>query len=161
VRKYNSYRKAKYYIFRLLSLKDRSSEEIKGKLLSKGYNKEIVDQLISEFIKKGYINDEKFAYNFSKSRIFGKKYGRKLVEFELAKKGISKDVREKVIEDLYKNISEEELARDLAEKKMKSYKDLPDEVKKRRLVGFLSRRGFSWEIIRKVFLEVFEEVDNS
>jgi SOS response regulatory protein OraA/RecX len=42
----------------------------------------------------------------------------------------------------------------LAQKKWLSLKNLPPKVGQQKLVGFLSRRGFSWQTVKKVVDEI-------
>lgn len=70
---------------------------------------------------------------------------------ELRFKGIDRDLIER---SLAEKVDEEALAKKSFLKKISSLKGLPPEVQKEKLVGFLSRRGFSWEVIRKTLDEI-------
>jgi regulatory protein len=68
----------------------------------------------------------------------------------LAEKGIDTGLRERVIDEVYgsQNLADAILA--MARKKWEGMKDLPTTTRKRRLAGFLQRRGYSWEIINEI-----------
>ncbi|MCE2415893.1 RecX family transcriptional regulator, partial [Candidatus Poribacteria bacterium] len=50
---------------------------------------------------------------------------------------------------------ETKVALQIAQKRVKQYKRLPIHVAKRRLHGFLARRGFGAEIVRQVLDQIF------
>ena len=66
---------------------------------------------------------------------------------ELLNKGINKEILESALETLYEDNSEAELAIQCARKKLNSLKGIKEEKKKRRLIQYLKRKGFSADII--------------
>ena len=75
--------------------------------------------------------------------------GKRGLSLELRQKGINP----KIIAQALAKISEKQLlasAQKIITPKLKLYKNLPKIKLKQKLIGFLSRRGFSWEIIKSV-----------
>ncbi len=80
--------------------------------------------------------------------------GRYRLEQELIQKGIDKELIEKTLSN-YREEEEIELAKELTQRKLtRSYQNLDKITTKRRLYGFLQRRGFSYDIIQEVMKEL-------
>ncbi len=143
--------KAKMTAMSFLSYKDRSKREVIRKLKEKGYTKEVTKQTLKFLISYGYINDLEFAKKFVKQRVGVKGYGKFKVVRELRDKGISDEIIEKVTENIVE--TEEEMALTLAMKKARSL-DLTEYKDKQKLFAYLQRRGYSFEIIKRVLEKV-------
>lgn len=141
--------KSRTYVLRLLTIRQRSKKEIFDKLKSKNYNEETIIAILDELEKSGLIDDRKFSLSFVRSRVDTKPSGRNLLRMQLISKGIDKDLINEVIEEIFSDRKEEDLAYDLATKRWKQYSKL-DKIKgTRRLYSFLVRRGFNYEIAGK------------
>jgi SOS response regulatory protein OraA/RecX len=68
--------------------------------------------------------------------------GQKALKFELVKKGINYEI----IEEVLQNIDDEELAYKAAKKQIPKYKQLEWEDLRKKMLMFLARRGFSYDI---------------
>jgi regulatory protein len=101
----------------------------------------------------GYIDDRKFACQWASSRARLQGYGRHRIEQELRQKGVEREVIREALDEVVPPEDERENARRVAEKKLQAMKNLEPEARKRRLVGFLERKGFPhlviWEIVKK------------
>ncbi len=148
--------KAKMTAMSYLSYKDRSKKEVIRKLKEKGYTKEVTKQTLKFLISYGYINDLEFSKKFVKQRVMSKGYGKFKVVRELREKGISDEIIEMVTENIGE--SEEEKALLLAQKKARSL-DLNEYKDKQKLFAYLHRRGYSFEIIKRVLEKLNNEND--
>ena len=72
-----------------------------------------------------------------------------LLRRELREKGVEAAIIEKVLSERG-GVDEEGLVRELARKKMASMRGLSEEKAKKRLFGFLARRGFRFDMIEGV-----------
>lgn len=144
-----------------VGFRPRSVKEVKQKLKQKGYEPEQIDHAVSSLEKQSYLNDLEFGKQWAEQRVTLHKKGRKWVEMELAGKGLNKDTIAKAVSEIDES-SEFESAKGLAMKKWKLMKDDP-EGKKRKLYGFLLRRGYSSSLVSMVMREVtgseFEDAD--
>ncbi|AHM56818.1 regulatory protein RecX [Peptoclostridium acidaminophilum DSM 3953] len=140
---------------RQLSYRMKSEKELKDSLGRKGYSAELVEDVMSELKKRGYVDDQGFARMYAQSLLSSKKDGSRAVKMKLSQKGISREVTQSVVEELTSDEKEYEAALELAMKKLRgSYKnDEPDAIF-RKLGGFLSRKGYSYEIVMKVLRKV-------
>ena len=90
------------------------------------------------------------------SRIRTRPMGRYRLYQELIQKGIDRDLIEKTLNN-YREEEEVKPAKELAQRKLKkSYQNLDEVTTKRRLYGFLQRRGFSYDTIQEVLKETKE-----
>lgn len=155
------YRKLRDYALRLLSIRLRSIKEIKGKLLwysiKKGIGRNLVDQVIGELISQNLLNDREFARLWVQGRRKTKPKGSHFIKRELQEKGIAEDLIEQVLKEEEKvGLNEYQLASELIQKKSYLFASQPFLQKKAKITNFLLRRGFPWEVIKKVvdsFLE--------
>ena len=75
--------------------------------------------------------------------------GTRLLAQELFLKGISKEIMDLVLVE-GDFTDEVEVAKEALERKLRSWKLLDPQTLKRRVYGFLGRRGFSFDVIAKV-----------
>ena len=150
-------KRAKDTALKYLSFKMRSKKQVIDKLEDNGYPSIIIDKVIALLEKYKYIDDESFAKAFIKDKSSIKGYGLYKIKYELKMLGIDEYIYEKYIID--KDILDEEKeAKRLLSKKAKNL-DLEniDYKQKQKLYAYLARRGFSYEIINKVFAKLLEE----
>ena len=150
--------KAKSDALRLLSFKPRSVEELRGRLRLKKYGSEVIENVIESLKRQGILNDEKFAKLFANSRVYTRPAGRRQLEFDLKRKGLSKELVATTLGDL-KDVDEKKMARDLVFTRFQKMSDVPEKKRKARLFGFLRRRGFQNDTIFAVMRELFRDTD--
>ncbi len=141
---------------RLLTRRNLSCGELKARLTRDGFTSEEIEPVISWLEGIGYLDDTKTAMawvdyrnRFRPTGIFGLKH-------ELEQKGIAEEIIETVINSSNKDY---ELALELASKRLKTLERLPRKSQYRRIGGLLGRRGFSWDVIRKVLNDLFGTLD--
>ena len=137
---------------RFLSIRPRSRKEILiylGKKIRQ--NQLIIDKVLSELENLGLVDDYDFACWWVEQRITFRPKGKKALIFELRQKGIDPEIIEKVINQ---KVDEVALAKIVAEKKLRILKNLSPTELRSKLEGFLARRGFRWETIKKVLDQV-------
>lgn len=143
-------------VYRLLSRRGRSEREVRDYFKTLSFKRKIKDKeeiseiviesLIEKLKLRDLINDKRFASDWVESR--GKKRGTQILKGELIQKGIDREIIEEVISYQSSAVSQEEIAEQALEKKMKSFSSL-DEIKfKRKATEFLMRRGFSYDLAK-------------
>lgn len=133
---------------RILTVRARSTAELKSALLVRGYPPPIVDEVLADFAERGYIDDAEFARRWIAVRTDMAPRGTRLLKRELREKGIAPELIEESVDE--SGLSDEDTALALAARRLDRMAGLPIETKRRRLVGFLERRGFGWDTIRTV-----------
>ncbi len=147
--------KVKSDALRLLAFRPRSVEELREKLEDKGHSAEDVAGVLEEFSKKGLLNDEKFGKLLVQSRLSQNPASKRTIALELKKKGLSPKAQAAAMETL-SDYDEKTAAREIARRKVDGMTELPRDKKKRRLYGFLKRRGFSDEVVFSVMGELIQ-----
>ena len=135
--------------FRLLAVRARSTLELRQKLGRKGFPLEKIDEVILYLQAQGYQSDEEFARLYAREKWTSSGWGPARVRLALAQKGIDTGLRERIIEEVYSGQDLDTAVLQMARKKWDSMSGLPTATRKRRLSGFLQRRGYGWEIIHR------------
>ena len=104
----------------------------------------LFDEIVGKLKEYKYIDDESFARSFVSSRLRNKPRGKSVLISELISKGVSKDIAEMVCNE---DIPDElEVLRNTFEKK---YRDKKFDINDSKMVGFLQRKGFNWDLIQQ------------
>lgn len=149
-------KKAKAYGFLLLKYRPRSIAEFTEKLNKRGFGEGITNELVLDFKKRGLLDDIKFAKAWISDRMNLKPMGRSKLKQELKEKGVSEFDIEDVIGNENSEIDELETARKLACKRIMLLKGMDRITAKRRLFGYLQRRGFTYEVVLKAVREALK-----
>ena len=140
-------KRAKNSAYRYLTIRPRSRTEVERRLRDRGFAPEIIVPVVSHLVRLGYIDDERFARDWAASRVRTRGYGRRRVERELRDRGVDAETVRRTAQELFHDVSEKDIARKEAEKKLRAMTRLPPDIQRRRLAGFLERRGFPADII--------------
>jgi len=149
-------KRAQETAYRLLSYKPRSRKELIERLGQKGFLQDVIEEVIRRLEAEGYIDDEAYGQGIAKSLIQRRLLGKEALRSELSKRGLEREITEKIIEDSYAGREEGDLAFQALERKWRTLREKPIEVAKRRASDYLRRKGFSFGVIRKVLMEKFE-----
>jgi len=141
------------YGLRLLSYRARAEREVRQRFQLRGAPPELVDAAIERLRGAGFVDDEAFARQWVDSRRRASPRGDRLLQHELAAKGVSQDIVETTLGDG----DAASLARAAAVKKARSLATEPEPVFTRRLTDFLLRRGFAYDLAREVVAELVSE----
>ncbi|MCH7761055.1 RecX family transcriptional regulator [candidate division TA06 bacterium] len=146
-------RKAKEYGLNLLSFRGRSIGEMRQRLEERGFEEEIVDSVVKELKEMEFLDDLKFAREWVRSRMEGSPKGSYGLRLELQEKKVSDVIIHAVLEEYSEKYDEREVARTLAMKRMRVLANKERGVIQGRLADFLTRRGFSYNVIKDVVHE--------
>jgi regulatory protein len=113
---------------------------------NKGYSSEAVKATIERLQQASYLDDEEFARSWLRDRERFRPRSRQALRYELRQKGIADEVIDAALADL----KEDELAWVAVEKKLHQWRNLDEEEFKKKVLGFLGRRGFNYELAREV-----------
>ncbi|MGZ7073789.1 MAG: regulatory protein RecX [Candidatus Angelobacter sp.] len=108
----------------------------------------LVEMVILRLKEQKYLNDTNYAAAYSGFRRDNEKFGKRRVITDLKVKGVHADVIEKVVDETYAAVNEEELAR--AYLKRKRLKKPANEKETARIFRGLMRAGFSVGVAIKV-----------
>ena len=149
--------KALSLAYRYLSFRPRTVMEVEKYLQKKALKYlftagEIAAAL--ELLKdQGYLNDLEFIKSFVNSRNLLKPKSKRVLKMELKGLGVSQMNIDTYFSE--NSTDEGELAQKALRKKMKSLSLIPDEKKRFiKAVSFLQRRGFSYDVAKKAYLQL-------
>ena len=150
---------AKWYnqTLMLISKRPRSQKEIKDYLQRKEIGEKTLDLVIEKLQAKKFIDDSEFASWFVEQRLAFRPKGKRMLRLELGQKGIAPDIIDGVLEDKVSRESEYEQALVLARNKLPQTAVFDLELKKK-IYGFLGRRGFAWETIEAVWRDLKAQI---
>jgi len=140
------------YALNLLSARPYSTQALHRKLIQKEYSAADADDAIRRLVDNGLLNDAKFAEQYARSKIVSSGVSKRRLSQDLYRKGIKGDVATAAIANV---IADEEIdtaaiVEKVARKKLAQLGDLEPLVLRRRLFGFLARRGYDVDEIKRV-----------
>ena len=152
LRGYVKIKDPKEYALYLLKFKDRSERGVEEKMKQKGFFDSEIKEVIVFLLKKKLIDEKKLADNIIRDGLEFKLWGK----YRIQKKLLQEMIKNNIVEQSLAEISYEDelksilLARDKWQKrnKLKSFED------KQKLMGFLSRRGYGFELISEVCSQI-------
>jgi len=129
-----------------LSMREHSIKELTDKLSRKDYQQDSIDIVIKECLGHNYLNDQRFAEIYWRSRA-RKGFGPNKISMELKQKGISASLIESSSHQGELNF--DEVIKRIYLKKFKGLgiTDFKDKAKRQ---NYLYQRGFDAELIRVV-----------
>ena len=140
------------YAVRSLGRRMRTVAELKRLMRQRVPKGEIGELLINMVILRlkdqKYLNDASYAAAYSSFRRDNEKYGKRRVITDLKVKGVHQDVIEKIVDEAYATVNEEELAR--AYLKRKRLKKPASDKDAARIFRGLIRAGFGVGVAIKV-----------
>ena len=145
--------RAKNTAYRYLSYRPRSYAEVEKKLRDKEFGEALVNAVLSDMVRLGYLNDEKFADQWAQGRVRLRGLGRRRIEQELRDKGVDRETVRRTLTSVLTAELEIDTAKKAAHRKLASMQTLDRDTRRRRLAGFLERKGFSYEVIRSILKE--------
>ena len=141
--------------FRLLAYRARTIEEMRERLGEKEWaDPETVEQVIARLRELNYLNDAEYATSFASTRLSLKPLGPTRLRRDLQRRKLSRETVESALSEAYAERSEEQLLT-IAINKQIRLKGYPgDRNGWTRLLAYLIRRGFSYDLVVNKIREV-------
>ncbi|KKQ38917.1 MAG: Regulatory protein RecX [Candidatus Roizmanbacteria bacterium GW2011_GWA2_37_7] len=140
-----------------LRFRARSEQEMRQYLQKKSqtyrFDEENIKDTIDHLIKHKYIDDNKFAQAYVRSRTYINPKGNYAIIQELLQKGIKKKIIDLALQT--SEIDEYSRALSVLKKKNNSLAPLPAHQKKARALAHLQRRGFSYDTAIQAYKQYF------
>ena len=150
IREADSLDAAKRMALNYISFRPRSSSEVAGYLVRKGFTPGEAATVAQHFVSVSLINDGEFARMYVRDRLRRKPTGTALLKHELFRRGIPGPLADQVLNEIVSRENQIEAAVQLAQKKIKITglrKRTADREKVlRQVFGYLLRRGFSSDV---------------
>lgn len=140
----------------LLAVRSRSRRDLAIRLRRTEASADQVEWVLDRLAAQGLIDDAVYARQVARSRMQSGGVSRRRVESELRRKGVSPDVVVKAIVDVADEVELDEYPSALAaaRRRLRSVAGLDPVVRRRRLYGFLARRGYESGVVHRVLKEV-------
>ena len=140
------------YALNLLAARPYSTRALHRKLIQKEYSAADADDAIGRLVANGLLDDAKFAEQYARSKILATGASKRRLTQDLYRKGIKSDIAATAIDHV---VADEEIdtaavVERVARKKLAQLGDLEPRVLRRRLFGFLARRGYDVDEIKRV-----------
>jgi regulatory protein len=141
----------KYHVknraFSYLGRRHHSIFELRKKLRRKKYDKDLIEEIISDLSTNKYLDDLEFSRLFADENIRLKLWGKNKIKGELIKRGVNSEIISEVLNEKFPEGNDVGNAVELAAKKYKSLRsrNLEEMKLKQKLYAFLSSRGYDYE----------------
>ncbi|TVT02830.1 regulatory protein RecX [Amycolatopsis bartoniae] len=147
-----AWKKAKEVCFDLLAIRARTKDELRQALRRKGFDEELSERLIGKLDSSGLVDDAAFAEQWVRSRHTTQGLARSALVAELKRKGVDGEVASQAAEEIDRE-SEEQRARELVRKRLRTMTTLDEQTAVRRLLGTLARKGYPQGLAYSVIRE--------
>lgn len=147
LRCYDELQRAKSSAYRYLSYRQRTVREMIDYLTRKGFEQQSISNVIELLKESGFLNDESFAKAYVDDKTRLNDLGAYRLKAELRKKGIGEELIKETLSDLEPDIDH---LVELIQRKYSSSLTCDKNSTMRKAAGFLQRKGYGYEVIKKV-----------
>ncbi len=129
----------------------KSTRDLGRWLARRDHAPEDVSAVLTRLTERGLLNDADYAVLFTRSRATTRGMSRRRIAAELAKRGVARDLVDAAITEVMadESIDERAIVEAAAAKKFRALAKLEPDVQRRRLYGFLARKGFAPDLVRE------------
>jgi regulatory protein len=147
----------------MLEARARAVTELRRLLIRKGEPPDDVDAAIERLRVTGVLDDANFARQLTRSKALGGGQSRRRIQQELAKRGVTRDVSDDAIQEVFdeEGVDEQAAIERVARKKLRTLTGADAPTRKRRLYAFLARRGYDSDAIARVLRIVLATDDET
>lgn len=143
---------------RFLSYRPRSEMEIKKKLIEKGTDDKVVETVVVRLKDAQLIGDDQFARTWVENRSTFRPRSHRMLHYELRQKGVEEEIIQQALSEAE---NEPELAYQAGKSYARRLTGMDWELFRKRLGGYLSRRGFPYGMIATVTRQIWNECQSA
>jgi regulatory protein len=147
---------ARQIVLRQLTAAPRSRSQLEQVLRRKGCPDAVAAAVLDRMTEVGLVDDTAYAGMLVRSQQAGRGLARRALAQELRRRGVDDEAAQAALDEVDPH-DEEERARELVAKKMRSMSGLEPLVQTRRLAGMLARKGYPSELSMRVVREAVRE----
>lgn len=139
---------------RLLTGRDFTTRSLLQRLLQKGFSRPEAATAIERLEAEGYLQDRRFAERFvTAARESGRFVGYRLRQ-ELVRRGVDEALADELLQEEPDRRDQLERAQGLLNRRYPGFDPLlADDRERRRVAGFLQRRGYAGSLVRSLVLQ--------
>lgn len=140
----------------MLEARARAADELRRLLVKKGEPPAEVDAAIARLREAGLLDDASFARQLTRSKALGPGLSRRRIQLELTRRGVARRTADEAIDEVFdeEGVDEDASIERVARKKLRMLGKVDDATRKRRLYGYLVRRGYDSDDIARVLRTV-------
>jgi regulatory protein len=138
------------HALRLLGQRLHSRTELKKKLARREYGDAVIEQVLDNLVRLGYVDDERFAKTMALSLAQHKRVGARRAVMELVRVGVAHELAERAVNETYASTDPVADAKRLVAKQIDRLRKMDPQVARRRLSGLLQRRGYDFDTTKAV-----------
>jgi regulatory protein len=144
------------YALKLLGMRGYSTRDLRRKLERRGYSHDETAQTMESLTRSGLLDDARLAEQYARSRMVNDSASPRRVMQLLSRYGIARETAEGAVSRVLEleELEPAATAEALARKKLSSLAGLERPIARRRLYGYLARRGFDLDVIRSAVAAV-------
>lgn len=136
-----------------LAPRAKSRGELASHLKRRGIEEDVAVEVLDRLEKSGLVNDLEFARAWASSRMRAKNLSKRVIANELREKGVTADLIAIALDEIDSDL-EYRAALELGMRKARSLARFDEDVRERRLVSALQRKGFNFSVISAVLKEI-------
>jgi regulatory protein len=136
----------------LLASRARSTADLRQRLRRQATDEGDVAWVLDRLTSLGYLDDAAFARQLARSRAAGGGFSRRRVQDELFRHGVARETGREALDEVFAapELDEGASALRAARKRLPSLARLDPVTRRRRLYGWLARRGYESDVIASV-----------
>ena len=139
--------RAHEFALNFLSYRPRSEDEVRRRLAERGFPESAIADAIGRLLRAGLLDDEAFARYWVENRSRFRPRGPYALRQELREKGVPDRIVDAVVADE----DQDENAYRAALQRLDRWKRMEPTERRRKLTGYLQRRGFGYDSIRQAW----------
>jgi regulatory protein len=140
---------ARQKIYRYCAYQERCHQEVKAKLFDYGINRQDTDEIMTDLITAGYLNEERFAKAFAGGKFRMKNWGRVKIERELEIRGLTPACIRSGLNEI-EDKSYQEVLRKLIQNKTDQLKEPNEFIKKDKIASYVIQKGFEPDLVWRI-----------
>ncbi len=141
--------------YQYLASREHSAKQMRDKLYTRGYDREIVDEVILECIDRGIIDDERFSKAYIEHLYVDKHFPVRRIRQELYAAGVENNIIDTTLEAF--DLNDVESLIQIINNKYINTLDFENKDMLKKVISSLQRRGFNYSDIQAALTQIKDE----
>lgn len=142
---------------RFLNYRPRTENEIRKNLLKHNVPETVIDDVVQRLQRAGMLDDKRFADAWVENRADLHPRSRRALAYELKQRGVD----QQLIQQSLAQVDDDQAAYQAALRRSRKLQGLDWQDFRKKMYGYLARRGFDYETSAPVVNRVWNEINNS
>ena len=138
-------------VLRYCAYQDRCVQEVRNKLATFDMPSSEKDKIVKLLVDEGYLDDERYASTFVRSKMHLKKWGVNKIKMALKMKGINDEIISNALSEIDPEVYRKELLKVL---KSKNINETDSYKRKAKLAQYAMQKGYEpglvWEVVKNL-----------